>query len=213
MVSPVVWGVAAQTYVIAVTIPVVAKDEVTHLIDTILSDRRIGKVIEEHHAAAGMARHPHRQVSRHHRARAHDREAGRSRRPRGLDGSAPRPRAGGHPSSATATAHLSWLPSRARRCRTGRRSSRCRGPARPRRSAVPFACSPPGVRHSPSLPSCWRCWWRVAPTVPSRRCVRLRHRPVPASARQRPATAPTGGTRAKRSSCSPSRMTGSPSRA
>src|SRR4051812_35910101 len=49
MVSPVVWGVAAQAYVIAVTIPVVAKDEVTHLIDTILSDRRIGWVIEEHH--------------------------------------------------------------------------------------------------------------------------------------------------------------------
>lgn len=49
MVSPVVWGVAAQTYVIAVTIPVVAKDEVTHLIDTILSNQRIGRVIEEHH--------------------------------------------------------------------------------------------------------------------------------------------------------------------
>jgi PAS domain S-box-containing protein len=48
LVSPVVWGVAAQTYVIAVTIPIVAYDEVTHLIDTILSDRRIGRVIEEH---------------------------------------------------------------------------------------------------------------------------------------------------------------------
>ena len=53
MVSPVVWGVAAQAYVIAVTIPVVAEDEVTHLIDTILSDRRIGRVIEEHHLQPG----------------------------------------------------------------------------------------------------------------------------------------------------------------
>src|SRR4051812_22934892 len=53
MVSPVVWGVAAQTYVIAVTIPVVADGEVTHLTDTILSDRHIGRVIEEHHLRPG----------------------------------------------------------------------------------------------------------------------------------------------------------------
>ena len=47
-VSPVVWGVAGQMYVIAVTIPAVAGDEVTHLIDTVLSDRRFARVVEDH---------------------------------------------------------------------------------------------------------------------------------------------------------------------
>ena len=47
MVSPVVWGVLAQTHLVTVAIPVVDDDEVTHLFDTILSDRRISRVIEE----------------------------------------------------------------------------------------------------------------------------------------------------------------------
>ena len=47
LISPVVWGVVAQAHVISVGIPVVADDEVTHLFDTILSERRFGRVIEE----------------------------------------------------------------------------------------------------------------------------------------------------------------------
>lgn len=46
-VSPVVWGVAAQAHVIGVTIPVVVDGHVTHLFDHILSDRRIGQVIND----------------------------------------------------------------------------------------------------------------------------------------------------------------------
>jgi PAS domain S-box-containing protein len=47
VISPVVWGVVAQTYLVSVGIPVVADNEVTHFFDTILSDRRISRVIEE----------------------------------------------------------------------------------------------------------------------------------------------------------------------
>ena len=48
LVSPVVWGVLAQGHFVVVTIPVVADGEVTHLFDTVLSDRRVARVIEEH---------------------------------------------------------------------------------------------------------------------------------------------------------------------
>jgi PAS domain S-box-containing protein len=47
LISPVVWANLAQTHVVSVGMPVVADGEVTHLFDTILSDRRISQVVEE----------------------------------------------------------------------------------------------------------------------------------------------------------------------
>jgi two-component system NarL family sensor kinase len=46
-VSPVVWGVLAQMHLVAVTIPVVIDDVVGHLMSAVLSDRRLGAVLEE----------------------------------------------------------------------------------------------------------------------------------------------------------------------
>ncbi|MDB5380206.1 MAG: hypothetical protein JWR00_4652 [Rubritepida sp.] len=53
LISPVVWGVVAQTHVISVGIPVVVDNTVTHLFDTILSDRRISQVLDEQPLQAG----------------------------------------------------------------------------------------------------------------------------------------------------------------
>ncbi|MFL5337409.1 MAG: PAS domain-containing protein, partial [Geminicoccaceae bacterium] len=47
VISPVVWANLAQTHVVSVGIPVVVDNEVTHLFDNVLSDRRISQVIEE----------------------------------------------------------------------------------------------------------------------------------------------------------------------
>ena len=206
MVSPVVWGVAAKTYVIAVTVPVVADGEVTHLIDTVLSDRRFASVIEEHPLQPGW-RGTLIDKFRATIAHAHMTErpagpgvpeawTGRLRSPEAhgtffgdRDGASVLVAFARSPMSDwTAVIEVPWTAATA-----------------PVRRTIRLLAA--GERRSPSLPSCWRCWWRAAPTAPSRRCVRSRHRPVIASARQRHTTAPTGGTRAKRSSCSPSRMT------
>lgn len=47
IISPVVWGVTAQTHLVSVTIPVAVNGEIAHIFDNILSDRRITEVIEE----------------------------------------------------------------------------------------------------------------------------------------------------------------------
>lgn len=47
MVSPVVWGVLAQTHTISVMVPVVLDGRVTYRLSNILSERRIGQVIED----------------------------------------------------------------------------------------------------------------------------------------------------------------------
>ena len=52
-VSPVIWGVLAQARLVTVTIPVVDGDEVTHRFGTILSDRRVSRVIEEQQLPPG----------------------------------------------------------------------------------------------------------------------------------------------------------------
>jgi len=47
IVSPVVWGVLARTHVVAATIPVIFDDRVAYIFDQVLSDRRIGQVIDD----------------------------------------------------------------------------------------------------------------------------------------------------------------------
>ncbi|MGG5817286.1 PAS domain-containing protein [Falsiroseomonas sp. HW251] len=46
-VTPVIWGPAAQAYVVGVTLPVVLDDRVTYLFSQVLSERRIGQVIDD----------------------------------------------------------------------------------------------------------------------------------------------------------------------